>query len=93
MKITAALSRFGLVKQAAWPYSIISHANNYVLDCPVLLTVTDHNPLLRIFNKLELNTLLNLSIYRLKKKNVLLMQQIKHFLVNGIVDLMLALKT
>jgi len=37
----------------------INHAKSYVLGCSDLLVVTDHKPLLGIFNDRELNTISN----------------------------------
>ena len=56
----------------------INHAKNYVLGCQNLLIVTDHKPLLGIFNDRELNTISNPRTCKLKEKTLRFQFQIQH---------------
>ena len=56
----------------------LNHAKNFVLGCPNLLVVTDHEPLLGIFNDRELSTIDNPRISKLKEKTLRYQFKIQH---------------
>lgn len=57
----------------------INHSMDYVLGCLNLLTVTDHKPLLWIFNMSELKTISNLRICKLKEEILHYQFKIQHW--------------
>ena len=56
----------------------LEHAKNYVLGCPNLLVVTDHEPLLGILNDRELNSIQNPRISKFKERTLRYRFTIQH---------------
>ena len=62
----------------------LNSAKMFVLRCQDLIVITDHKPLLSIFNNRDLGTITNLQILKLKKKTLQYSFKIQYCPANGI---------